>query len=76
MAIYGNLSGDYLDLVWQIPNLTDEMVDAKRTFTVKTIPNVIRVTRTVVWALGINARGIRMALLYFISRSLPAFVNV
>lgn len=76
MAIYGNLRGNYLNLVWQIPNITDEIVDTKRTFTVKTIPNVIRVTRTVVWALRINARGIRMALLYFISRSLPAFVNV
>ena len=52
------------------------MVDTKLTFTAKTIPNVIRVTRTVVWARGINARGTRMALLYFISISLPAFVNV
>ena len=76
MAIYGNLNGNYLDRVWQIPNLSDEMVDTKLTFTAKTIPNVIMVTRTVVWARGINARGIRMALLYFISMSLPAFVNV
>ena len=52
------------------------MVDTKLTFTAKTIPNVIRITRTVVWARGINARGTRMALLYFISMSLPAFVNV
>ena len=52
------------------------MVDTKLTFTAKTIPNVIRITRTVVWARGINARGTRMALLYYISMSLPAFVNV
>ena len=58
------------------PNITDQKVDNKRTFTVKTITNVIRVTRTVVWALGIDARGIRMALFYFINMNLPAFVNV
>ena len=63
MAIYDNLSGNDLDWVRQIPNIAGEMKDSKRTFAVKTIPVVVWVTRTVVWALGINTRGIRMALL-------------
>ena len=75
-AAYGHLSGNDWDRVWQITNITDQIVDIKPTFTVKTIPNVTRITRTVVWALGINARGTRMASLYFISVSLPAFVNI
>ena len=55
---YAFLSGNDFDRVWQVPNIIYQIVDAKRTFTVKTILNVIRVAATVVWALGIKARGI------------------
>ena len=41
MAIYDNLSGNDLDRVRQIPNTASEMKDSKRTFAVKTIPEVI-----------------------------------
>ena len=52
------------------------MADIKRTFTLKTIPSVCRNTRTVVWALCISARGIRMAFVHFHGMRFTAFVNV
>lgn len=73
---YAFLSGNDFDRVWQVPNIIYQIVDAKRTFTVKTILNVIRVAATVVWALGIKARGIWVAFVYLNGMSLTAFVNV
>ena len=52
------------------------MADTKRTFTLKTIPDVFRITGTVVRALSISARGIRMAFVHFNGMSFTAFVNV
>ena len=52
------------------------MADIKRTFTLKTIPNVSRNTITVAWALCISARVIRMAFVHFNRMSFSAFVNV
>ena len=52
------------------------MIDNKRTSILNTIPDKMWITRTVVWALGINARGIRMALFYIINMILAAFVNM
>lgn len=63
---YAFLSGNDFDRVWQVPNIIDQIVDAKRTFTVKTILNVIRVAATVVW----------VAFVYLNGMSLTAFVNV
>lgn len=34
---YAFLSSNDFDRVWQVPNIIDQIVDAKRTFTVKTI---------------------------------------
>ena len=48
----------------------------KLTFTIKTISNKRRIARTVVWALGISARCIRMAFVHFHRMGLAAFVNV
>ena len=48
----------------------------KLTFTIKTISNKRRIARTVVWALGISARCIRMAFSHFEGMGLAAFVNV
>ena len=48
----------------------------KLTFTIKTISNKRRIARTVVRALGINARCIRMAFVHFKGMGLAAFVNV
>ena len=48
----------------------------KRTFTFKTIPNIYKIARTVVWALGISARWIWMESVHFDGMSLAAFVNV
>ena len=48
----------------------------KLTFTIKTISNKRRIARTVVWALGISARCIRMAFVHFKGMCLAAFVNV
>ena len=48
----------------------------KLTFTYRTIPNIGRIARAVVWALGINARGIRMAVVNFDDIILTALVNV
>ena len=62
---YAFLSGNDFDRVWQVPNIIEQIVDAKRTFTVKTILNVIRVAATVVWALGIKAGGIWVAFCLF-----------
>ena len=46
------------------------------TFKIKTISNKRRIARTVVRALGINARCSRMAFVHFKGMSLAAFVNV
>ena len=48
----------------------------KLTFTIQTISNKRRIARTVVWALGISARCIRMAFVHFEGMGLAAFVNV
>ena len=48
----------------------------KLTFTIKTISNKRRIARTIVWALGISARCIRMAFAHFEGMGLAAFVNV
>ena len=52
------------------------MADTKRTFTLKTIPNVSWNTGTVVRAPSISARGTRMTFVHFYGKSLTAFVNV
>ena len=52
------------------------MAENKRTFTVKAISNVFRITRAVVRALIINAWGIWMTFVHFRRMSLTAFVNV
>ena len=52
------------------------MVDTKHTFTVYTIPDVFRITGTVVWALNISARGIRMTIVHFHGMSFTAFVDI
>ena len=48
----------------------------KLTFTYNTIPNIGRIARAVVWALAINARGIRMAVVHFDAMKLTALVNI
>ena len=48
----------------------------KLTFTIKTISNKSRIARTVVRALGISARCMRMAFFHFEGMGLTTFVNV
>ena len=48
----------------------------KSTFALKTIPNECGSTRAFVWALSINATGIRMTFFRLQRMSLTAFVNV
>ena len=48
----------------------------KLTFTYRTIPKIGRIARAVVWALGIYARGIRMAVVHFDDIILTVLFNV
>ena len=52
------------------------MWETKHTFAFKTVPNVCKIARAVVWAPSINARGIRMAFVHFHIMTFLAFVNV
>ena len=52
------------------------MGKVKLTYKIKTITDVIRVTRAIVWALRINTRDIRMAFFYFNCMSFAAFRNI
>ena len=48
----------------------------KLTFTYRTNPKIGRIAKPVAWALGINARGIRMAVVHFDDITLTALVIV
>ena len=48
----------------------------KLTFTYRTIPKIGRIARAVVRALGINARGIEVAVVHFDAINFTALVNV
>ena len=48
----------------------------KLTFTYRTIPKIGRIAIAVVWALGINARGIMVAVVHFDDIILTALDNV
>ena len=48
----------------------------KLTFTYRTIPKIGRIAIAVVWALGINARGIMVAVVHFDYIILTALDNV
>ena len=48
----------------------------KLTFTYRTIPKIGKIAREVVWALGIYARGIRMAVVHFYDIILTVLFNV
>ena len=48
----------------------------KLTFAYRTIPKIGRIAKPVAWALGINARGIRMAVVHFDDITLTALVIV
>ena len=60
------------DLNYQVPKPAYN----KLTFTYRTIPKIGRIAIAVVWALGINARGIRVAVFHFDDIILTALDNV
>ena len=71
----GQLRSNRLDFIQYYVDKLKSLWQNKRTFAFKTIPNVCGITRALVWALGINARGILMAFVYFNVMTLLAFVN-